>query len=293
MRVRYLGLGLLLWVAGAAQAMEPTPKMPPLDRLMPGKSVNATPMAAWEVKEAQGMRIHTAEGKDAVANAPRNAVRYEIKNFVFPTGTMRVLKFKKADGGVLHPIGGEKELFVINGRADVTVAGAAAAIATGDAVYLPNGVLRGTEDATILAFTVGTLVKDPKGSVVHLKDATHRQTAQWIEDGKPHSVTTPQEVASAPAGAGKNFATVYEFDGNSIRYVNLKKGGIFDVVPAAPKVDNILYIASGHMRFMQGEDVTEVYEGDAIREVTGIPHSWEMVEEGVFIATTAPGRPKL
>ena len=59
--------------------------------------------------------------------------------------------------------------------------------------------------------------------------------------------------------------------------MNLKKGGIFDVVPSAPKVDNILYIdiASGHMRFMQGDDVTEVYESDAIREVTGIPHSWE------------------
>ena len=135
-------------------------------------------------------------------------------------------------------------------------------------------------------------MKDPKGSVVHLKDATHRQTAQWMADGKPHSVRTPQEVANAPAGAGKNFATVYDFDGNSIRYVNLKKGGIFNVVPGVPKVDNLLYIASGHMRFTQGEDITDVYEGDFIREVTGVPHSWEMVEEGVFISTTAPDKPR-
>src|SRR4051812_17295933 len=107
----------LLMAFGPAQAAEPTAQMPP-DRFIAGKSVAAVPMAAWE----DGGKVRTASGKDAVAKAPKNAVRYEMKKVTFPTGTMRVLKFKKADGGVLHPIGDETEMIVISGAADVTVA---------------------------------------------------------------------------------------------------------------------------------------------------------------------------
>ncbi|MHB1207088.1 MAG: hypothetical protein ACYCZX_16080 [Rhodospirillaceae bacterium] len=253
--------------------------------LLRGSAVPVVPVAAWQ---ANG-KIETVEGKNAVGKAPPAASRYELKNYVFPSGTIRVFSYKKGNGGLLRQITDETELYVFKGSAEVDVAGRRTAIGAGDAVNRPGGILRTTadEDALIVAYTVGSTVKDPKSVVLRGKDvAFYIQLAQWVRDGKTIASKTPEEFAKAPPDAQIHLSKRYEFDGNSLRVPVWKKGAATIVGDkAVPTTIQLVYIFDGHSQFTYNGIVDEVYGGDAIEEEAGIPHSWVLHETMRFIVT--------
>jgi len=242
-----------------------------------GSKVPVVPMAEWEIQqtgrgEQTGARILIAAGEKELAKAPANAVRYDSQTFSFPSGEIRVLKFRKAAGGVLHQITSETQLYVASGSASVDVAGARTELQAGDVVNLPSGVLRnaaaGAEDTTVILYTIKSTVKDPKAVVVRGKD-------------------NPPAVIEAGEKAGEGPAKVsvqrYAYDGNSIRVARLSGPG--RNATAVPKVDALIYLLSGRMNLHLGDEVFEVRAGDALREPAGIPVFWDILEPSSFIAT--------
>jgi len=145
---------------------------------IPGSSVEPIPLAEWEApnREADGPqlpRISIAEGEAAVARAPDYATRYEAKEYVFPMGYLRVLTFKKDAGPVVHQITFETQLYLLQGSASVGVGCEQVAITTGDAVFLPSGVMRNPdpqEDTVVALFTVSNTAENPKAKVVRGAD---------------------------------------------------------------------------------------------------------------------------
>ena len=61
-------------------------------------------LAEWEADNRMGKTIQIVWGKEAVDKVPATASRYEQKTYTFPTGTIRVLEFKKDNGGMVHAI---------------------------------------------------------------------------------------------------------------------------------------------------------------------------------------------
>lgn len=225
------------------------------------------------------------------ARDERGVVEYHVKSVVHPTGTIKVLTFTRAAGGVLHPIGDETELYVLEGTATVGVGGVPTAVKAGDAVSRPDGVLRGDGDARIIAWTVGSAVAAPTPMVVRAEDVTGQMTAEWNEGGKViRTATTAETEAKAPLDAKRLFSRRYNFDGNSIRVAKLLKGG--SRAPAKMTADSLIYVTGGPLRFRQGDEVAVVNAGDFIREEAGMTHVWDQLEDGGFITTTgiAPGK---
>jgi quercetin dioxygenase-like cupin family protein len=110
--------------------------------------------------EQTGARVMIAAGPTELARAPSSAVRYDSQTFRFPSGEIRVLKFRKSSGGVLHQITTETQLYVATGSASVDVAGVRTELAAGDVVNLPSGIVRnaasGAEDTTLVLHTVAS-----------------------------------------------------------------------------------------------------------------------------------------
>ena len=242
-----------------------------------GQDVAVVPMAEWEIVqtgrgEQTGSRILIAAGNEELARAPANATRYGSQTFSFPSGTIRVLRFTKAGGGVLHQITSETQLYVVSGSASVDVAGVRTELGAGDVVNLPSGVLRSLpgriEDTTVLAYNIKPTVKDARASVIRGKD-------------------NPPAVIEAGEKAGQGGAKVavqrYVYDGNSIRVAQLSGPGKNST--AVPKVDALIYLLSGRMNLHLGDEVFEVRAGDALREPGGIPVYWDILEPSSFIAT--------
>ena len=100
--------GLMLPVSLAAQTLpahavrSAGPINPAADFYIAGALVAPMFLAEWDADSRQGKTVQIVWGKDAVDKAPANASRYEQKSYVFPTGTIRVLEFKKATGGMVH-----------------------------------------------------------------------------------------------------------------------------------------------------------------------------------------------
>lgn len=240
------------------------------------------PMAEWEIvqsgaAEQTGARILIAAGDEELKRAPPNAVRYDSRTFAFDHGTIRVLEFRKATGGVLHQITTETQLYVIKGSATVGVAGQDLTVGAGDVVVLPSGVLRSVarkaEDTTVVLYTVRGK-PGLKASVIRAKD-------------------TPNTALTAGPKAGVEGAKVsvqrYSFDGNSIRVARLTGPG--KTGPVTPQPDAIIYLLSGRMQITIGDETRIVSAGDALCEAAGLSTHWDVLEKSSFIATNgaAPG----
>jgi quercetin dioxygenase-like cupin family protein len=224
-----------------------------------GKDRAATPMAAWQKKGA----VLTAAGADAVKKAPRKAVRYEAKIVAWPTATVKVLTFRKANGGVLHPLTDETLVYVLEGSAQATVNGKPVVLATGDVASLPSGSLTNPGapvDAVVVAWTAASLTPGATPAVV---------TAQSL---------TPQ-------AAGQLTIRRYEFPGNSVRAVGLAKG--MKTSPNSAKTDSMIYVTRGPMKFTENGQEFTVTAGDFLREVAGLMHNWDVTEESGFVTTSA------
>jgi quercetin dioxygenase-like cupin family protein len=303
-----LGLGLAAAAAGPARAQQarPLPTAPPLPRVpagvvhIPRKDAQTLAMAEWEVVqegrgEQTGARVLIAEGDEAVGKAPAGASRYEARTYKFPSGAVRVLSWKRGDGPVIHQITFETEIYMLEGAAEVDVAGVPTKIAAGDAVFMPGGVLRNlkpTSDTVVVQFFVSATTSAPKASVVRGDALKESWTVQWREGDKPMTARTPEEIAKAPPGAARYAVKRYVFDGNSIRLADLKKGGITNTVKTGAS-DALFYVTKGRLRRTEGDEVFEAVAGDALRELAGVAGHWELLEDSAFIATDAPFDPSV
>ncbi|MSO99167.1 MAG: hypothetical protein EXR11_13285 [Rhodospirillaceae bacterium] len=253
--------------------------------IFPGDAIPAIPHATW----IESGVIRVAVGAPAVAKAPATATRYSVKTIVHPTGTIHEMMFTKTGGGVFHPVGTITQLYVLKGSAEVGVGSQRVQIKQGDAISRPSGILRSQatpEDTTIIAWSVGSSVKNPKPMVIRGEDVTAETTAEWMEGDKV--VRTADTNAKAPPDAKKLISKRYEFDGNSIRVARMLKGG--SRAPALMTADSLIYITHGRLRFHQYgngiDEVREVTSGDFIREQAGMTHIWDQLEDGGFVTTT-------
>lgn len=234
------------------------------------------PMAEWEVQqvgaaEQTGARILIAAGNEEIARAPNNAARYDSQTFNFNHADIRVLKFRKATGGVLHQITTETQIYVVKGSATVGVGTEIVEIRAGDVVNLPSGILRSikrkAEDTTVVLYRV---LSPPgaKAAVIRGKD-------------------TPITPLTAGPKAGVDTAKVavqrYAYDGNSIRIARLTGPGKTGVT--VPKEDAVIYMLSGRMEITIGKETKIVSAGDALNEEAGLETFWDVLEPSSFIAT--------
>ena len=265
-----------LWLLGAG-LMAAAPLALAQSNIRFGADTPVVAMAEWEVQqtgaaEQTGARILIAAGADELARAPANASRYDSQTFRFGSGDIRVLKFYKSTGGVVHQITTETQLYVVKGSATVGVAGQVVELHAGDAVNLPSGVLRSVpkhaEDTTVVLHTVRTSPAGAKAVVVRAKD-------------------TPASPLTAGPKAGADGVKVsvqkFAFDGNSIRIAHLVGPGKTGVV--TPPADALIYLLSGRMEITIGDEVKVVKAGDALCEAAGLPTHWDVLEESTFIAT--------
>jgi quercetin dioxygenase-like cupin family protein len=260
------------WAAAAELA--PIPAGPLVIRAADAPAVS---MAEWEIiqtgaAEQTGARVLIAAGAAELARAPPEAVRYTSRTYRFRNGSLRVLEFTRAAGGVLHQITSETQLYVIRGSATVGVRGESLKLEAGDVVSLPSGVLRSVpgraEDTAVLLQTV-RLPPTARAMRVPARDAR------------------PVRVASVDA-TGRKRARVqvqrYTFDGNSIRVAKLTGPGRTDVV--RPPVDAMIYLLSGRMRITLGDEQHDVGAGDALVEPAGMPTYWDVEGVSTFVATS-------
>ena len=275
-----LAVAVAVAVTALAPALAGAQNQTDASNVVYSKDVPIVPMAEWEIEqrgaaEQTGARILIAAGHDELAKAPANAARYDSQTFQFPGGNIRVLKFTRQNGGVLHQITTETQLYVIKGSATVGVRGEQVAIGAGDVVNLPSGVLRSLPgkavDTTILAYTVGSAMRDTKAGVIRAKDTPEAAIGAGEKSG----------VAGA-----KVFVRRYAYDGNSIRVARLTGKG--QTTPATPKEDVLIFLLSGRMQITIGDEVKTVAAGDALREQMAKPTHWDVYENSSFIATNAP-----
>ena len=259
-------------------------------------------IAEWEDAKAATGPNRIAHGKTLADKAPATASRYEAKSFEYPTGTIRVLTWKKGTP-VLHQVTFETELFVVSGSVTLNpirgLAGKPQKLSAGDALFMPSGTLvnpKTTEDTVLLQYFVSAASKEPTGTIIRLKEAKDGpRRFEWLENGKEMSASSekPDEVKKAPKDAIQLVTRRYQFDGNSIRYAMLKKGstqfhtGTYD----NKRVDVLIYIPKGRMRRKEGDQTVELVAGDTTREKKGNAGWWEVLEDSVFISTDAPVRP--
>lgn len=240
-----------------------------------GQDTPVTLMAEWEVLqtgrgEQTGARILIAAGEEELSRAPANAVRYESRTFGFPSGEIRVLDFSKENGGVLHQITTETQLYVVKGSASVGIAGEQVELSAGDVAHMPSGVLRSIpgkiEDTTVVAYTIPSPT-----------------TPAVVVRGRDNPITVIGSGAKAGEAGAKVSVQRYAYEGNSIRIARLEGPGKNS--PSTPRLDALIYLISGRMNLHLGDEIFEVKAGDALREPAGIPVFWDILEPSSFIAT--------
>lgn len=268
-----VGLGLLT-TAGPAWAQNAAAPVAANLHVIHMKDAIVKPMAEWDIVQSNpgeqtGTRTLIAEGKDTVDAAPASASRYEARAYKFPTGTIRVLTFKKQPGGVVHQITYETEIYVQQGEVTVDIAGKPATLKAGDTAFLPGGIMRNRKpagDTIVVQYFVNHTAQAPKAQAVRGKD-----------------------LKFAPTSAGTAHYDVkrHIFDGNSIRVANMHKGG---ETPSGTqqRTDALLYVIKGRLRRTEGDEVFEVTAGDALREELGKTGHWELLEESTFLGSDAP-----
>ena len=254
-----------------------------------GADVEPWHLAEWQtVDPVMGPRIRIVWGEEAVAAAPPEASKYTEKQYVFPTGTIRVLEFKEDRGGMLHAITVETALYMLKGSGTVEVAGETVQIGEGDVVSYPSGALRGDGDATVILWHVtGTKINETaKAMVVRAKDVPMSHSAQWPgPDGKMVRARTAEDLEKAPGDAIRLDLWRYVFDGNSVRVTKNYKGG--PTSKTTSSMDALIYVTSGKLHFFQGDEDVIAGPGDAIREIAGHYHNWIRLEDSSFVATSS------
>ena len=275
-RLAAVGLGLLLTPAGPGWAQTAAEPIAANLHVIHMKDAIVKPMAEWDVVEGApispgptGSRTLIAEGKDAVDRAPASASRYEARAYKFPTGTIRVLTFKKQPGGVVHQITFETEIYVLQGEVTVDVAGKPTTLKAGDAAFLPSGIMRNKKpagDTIVVQYFVNYTSSVPTAQAVRGKDLK----TESVKQGNAHYDYRR-----------------YPFDGNSIRFATMHKGG---ETPSGvlQRTDALLYVMKGRLRRTEGDEVFEVGPGDALREERGVAGHWELLEESTFLGSDAP-----
>jgi quercetin dioxygenase-like cupin family protein len=277
----------------AGQGLGAAPPVPGNVHFISAGEAIVKPLAEWDVAqtaagEQTGARVLIAEGAEAVAKAPANASRYEARTYKFPSGTIRVLTFKKQPAGVIHQITYETEVFILQGSVTVDVRGKPVTLKAGDTVFLPGGVMRNKKpagDTVIVQFFVNHTAKDAKGQAVFGKDVKESLVAQWMQDGKPMTARDA-EAKAAPKEATRYTVKRYVFDGNSIRLANLNPGSL--PPGTTQRADSLIYVTKGRLRRTEGTETRELVAGDALREEVGLTGSWEILEPSAFLATDAP-----
>ncbi len=253
-----------------------------------GDTVPDVPFAAWESKDSLGTAWHLVSGAE-VATAPKTATRYTVKTVRWPTGTVSVLTFPKAGGGVLYALAGETEFYVLKGAVKATVGDETLDLKAGDVAREPRGVLRNAgpaEDTVLVAWDVTSLDGKIGPAVVRAKDAKTVPSWQWQQDGKTIRAATVEDTKKAPPDAVRLTVTRYEFPGNSIRVANMD-AAVHPTAPAQVPMDSLIYLTSGHVRFHQGGEVVELHGGDFIREDASQSQVWEHLEKSSFVTTSA------
>ncbi|MBT5239301.1 MAG: hypothetical protein HN793_07820 [Rhodospirillaceae bacterium] len=264
------------------------PVSPSADFYIAGESVEPMILAEWEVINDLGSRIRIVWGQEAVDAAPPEASRYTQKSYVFPTGTIRVLEFKKDEGGMMHAITVETAIYMLEGSGTVEVAGEKVVLNEGDLASHPSGTLRGDGDATVIAWTVtGSNINEAvKAMVVRGSDVPISHSAQWPgPDGKMERARTSDALENAPSDAIRLDLKRYIFDGNSVRVTKNYKGG--PTSKATSSMDALIYVTSGRLHFFQDDLDVIAGPGDAIREIAGHYHNWIRLEDSSFLATSS------
>ena len=259
-----------------------------------GADVPVVPVASWEETGSRGRVIRTVRSEKAVALAPESAVRYAEKAFVFPTATVRELSFHASTGGVLRKITDETVIFVLNGSCRLETGTDVIDLSDEDLVFLPDGVLRGSGDATLIAWTVEhtfagapdeTTLADLKMQVVRKADRIMKDKAEWDEDGERNVLEASEPLTDVPGGAIRLRLEMYPIIGNVFALVTGFKGGPTFEYKAT--WDNYLYIRSGSYRYFQDDVEFEARPGDVIREIGGHPHHWIRHEDSSFLVATS------
>jgi len=263
------------------------PISPTSDMHLAGASVEPMILAEWDVENDRGKIVRIVWGQEAVDQAPAGASRYEQKTYSFPTGTIRILEFKEEMGGMIHAITVESAIFMLNGSGTVEVAGELVELETGDVVSYPSGVLRGDGDATVVAWTVtGNLINEAaRAQHIRSADAPVIHFAEWDENGKRVSANTPEALENAPTDAIRLSVKRYSFEGNSVRVAHSKQGG--PTSQRTGKLDSLIYVTSGKLRFFQDDSIIDTVPGDAIREIAGHYHHWYRIEDSSFVAISS------
>jgi quercetin dioxygenase-like cupin family protein len=265
-----------------------------------GKDAETRMIAEWYDPKGATGPYRIAGNKAAYDRAPKegSVSHYEAKTFNFPSGSIRLLTWKKGEP-VRHMITFETEIFVLKGSATVEpllgFTHKPYKIVKGDAVFMPQGYitnLKTTEDTVLLTFLVSASKSDTKFSLVHAKDAPISKSMMWDDNGKIVTASKPEEMKKAPKVAIKQSVQRYAFDGNSIRVATLSKGGRTPTFTIPPRTDVVIYIPQGRFRRQEGNQMLELSAGDALREKIGNPGWWEPLEDNsVFIASDAPVNP--
>ena len=265
---------IFLPLAAPAWAQNAAPPVAATLHVIHAQDAIVKPMAEWDVVqsapgEQTGTRTLIAEGQEAVAKAPATASRYEARAYKFPTGTIRVLTFKKQPAGVIHQITYETEIYILQGEVTVDIAGKPTTLKTGDAAFLPGGIMRNKKpagDTVVLQYFVNHTAQNPKAQVVRGNDL---------------------KLTETKVGTARWHVKRYNFDGNSIRLANMHKGG--ETPPGVqPRTDALLYVTKGRLRRTEDGEIFEVGPGDALREVVGKTGRWELLEESTFFGSDAP-----
>ena len=258
---------------------------PVSDSFLAGDVIEPVPMAGWDVTGANGSRTLGASGQSAVNQAPSNASRYTQKSYVFPTGSIHVLEFNAANGGMIHAITEETTLYMLKGEGTVEVAGKTVSLNQGDAVSYPSGTLRSDGDGTAVLWIVtgNDIDGEPMPKVVRSTDTTFAQFGYWPnpDGGDRILVTTAEELKDAPAHAVRLDMTNYAFDDNGLVVTKNYKSGPTN--KSRGDRDALLLITSGKMRWFQDDIDVIAVPGDAIRETAGRYHNWIRMEDSSFL----------
>ncbi len=120
-------IGVVVLTLACTPVAAAAPVNPSVDFHISSASVPPMQLADWDADGPGGRTVQIA-WDDAADKAPPNASRYQQKTYSFPTGTIRLLEFRKDAGGMVHAITSETAIFMLRGVGSVEVAGKTVAL---------------------------------------------------------------------------------------------------------------------------------------------------------------------
>jgi mannose-6-phosphate isomerase-like protein (cupin superfamily) len=290
-----IGLAGLLEVKGGSMASAETAvSIDPNDVIyISGKDAPIKNIAEWEDPTDPDGASLTSENEMAFMRAPAEASVYSAKTFNFPSGVLRVLTFKQGRP-VYHRVNGDTEIFVLSGSAELMPRrgrdGNSVKVSAGDALFMPSGQIinpNPSHDLVLVTALVKSTARDPKPAIVTEKEALATVSRYWKDGAREFTATIPNDVETAPKTATYLSLKIYNFDGNSIRVANYKKGGRSKLTTYG-RTDVLIYVVTGRIRRKVGDQVLDLVAGDATRQKLGDSGYWEPLQDTLYIATDAP-----